>query len=65
MPPDGPGEGTVLTWVFACGNCGAIGVYNINIDSERASEGVLLNQTAGKWHPGVMARPPKNATDPY
>jgi PASTA domain-containing protein len=67
MPPDGPGEGVILTSVScaAAGNCGAIGVYNINIDKERAPEGVLLNEKAGKWHPGVMARPPKNATDPF
>jgi hypothetical protein len=67
MPPDGPGEGIVLTSVScaAAGNCSAIGIYNINIDSGGGDEGVLLNEKAGEWQPGVRAIPPKNVISGY
>jgi hypothetical protein len=63
MPSDGPGEGVILTSIScaSAGNCGAIGLYNINIDGDNAGEGVLLTEKAGKWEPGVRAIPPKDA----
>jgi hypothetical protein len=67
MPPDGPGEGAILTSVscVSAGNCGAIGLYNINIDGFSAPEGVLLTEKAGKWRRGVTAMPPSNANSGY
>jgi hypothetical protein len=67
MPPDGPGEGVILASVSCAsgGNCGAIGFYNINIDSGSGVEGVLLTEKAGKWLPGVRAMPPKNVSSGY
>ena len=61
MPPDGPGEGVILTSVScaAAGGCGAVGLYNINIDGAYNDEGVLLTEKAGTWRHGVKARPPK------
>lgn len=65
MPPDGPGEGVILTSIScaSAGNCGAFGLYNINIDGENSGEGVLLTERAGKWQPGVRAIPPKDAAN--
>jgi hypothetical protein len=68
MPADGPGEGLILNSVScaSAGNCSAVGLYNINIDSSQGGgEGVLLSERAGKWQPGVTAMPPKNATTGY
>jgi hypothetical protein len=67
MPPDGPGEGTLLTSVScaSAGNCGAIGQYNINIDGDSASEGVLLTENSGHWQRGVTAMPPKHLRSAY
>ena len=66
MPPDGPGEGSILTSVSCArgGNCGAIGLYNINLDGESYPEGVLLTEKAGVWRRGVRARPPADANLP-
>jgi hypothetical protein len=43
------------------GNCSAIGLYNIGIDSEHGPASVLLTEKAGEWGPGVKAKPPENA----
>jgi hypothetical protein len=58
MPPDGPGEGVVLTSVSCAsgGNCAAIGEYNINIDSCCGGDSVLLMEKAGTWRHGVKPR---------
>jgi hypothetical protein len=63
MPPDGPGEGVVLTSVScaSAGDCSAIGLYNINIDAASSDEGVLLTEKAGKWRHGVKALQPKGS----
>jgi hypothetical protein len=67
MPPDGPGEGVILSSVSCAsgGNCSATGLYNINIDGELGPEGVLLNEKAGTWLRGVTAMPPKNSAGGY
>jgi len=67
MPPNGPGEAATLTSVSCVsgGNCSATGLYNLGIDQGGGPGGVLLTEKAGAWKRGVMAEPPKGATDPY
>jgi hypothetical protein len=41
----------------SAGNCSAVGAY---VDSSGIQEGLLLNEIAGSWQPGVEAVPPPN-----
>jgi hypothetical protein len=67
MPGNNPGEGINLSSVSCVsgGNCTVGGQYSVGIDSDQGGHGVLLTEKAGEWQTGVMALPPKNATDPY
>jgi hypothetical protein len=67
MPPDGPGEGVVLSSISCTsgGNCGAIGEYNINIDSCCGGESVLLMEKADTWRRGVKTLRPMTPKPPH
>jgi hypothetical protein len=67
MPNLPPSEGVLLTSVSCApgGNCTAIGTFNISIDTSVAPGGLLLNEKAGKWVNGVMAKAPRNAKSSY
>jgi hypothetical protein len=43
----------------SAGNCTAVGIYT---DVDNDDRGLLLTESAGKWHPGVEARLPGNVS---